>query len=257
MSPNPHLEQRLLGIQKVLVALYEGGFAMPSASKGNEREAFAREFLRTIFPAHRRLGQGAITDARGRLSGQVDIVIEFGHAPSFPMPNSEERLYLADAVALAIEVKSNLTDQWDQVRATAKKIKALDRRLGAIMTVGGDPPEKIPFIAIGYKGNGTVEQITARLKKVPAAERPDAVLIIESGVAVTAQGAWATGPWGLYMICLLINQYLTQVAHAMPNLEAYVAPPPVAVPAMVHDWTTSITLTPPTPAPRKATGKKK
>jgi len=222
MSTNKYLEQRLAGIQQALMAHHMGGLSMPSASKGNERETFVRDFLQALFPAHRRFGQGAITDSLGQISGQVDIVLEFGHAPSFPMPNGDERLFLADAVAMAIEVKSDLTSQWSQVRETTKKIKALQRNLGLIMSLGDDPPARIPCLAIGYKGRGTPEELTARLLATPEDQRPDAVLIIESGAAATFDGAGGQGPWGLYLICTLINACLSQVAYAAPNLLSYV-----------------------------------
>jgi hypothetical protein len=38
------------------------------------------------------------------MSGQLDIVIELPFLPSFPTPGANERLYLAESVALAIEV---------------------------------------------------------------------------------------------------------------------------------------------------------
>jgi hypothetical protein len=222
MTINKYLEQRLAGIQQALMAHHVGGISMPSASKGGERETFVRDFLQALFPAHRRFGQGAITDSKGNISGQVDIVLEFGHAPSFPMPNGDERLFLADAVAMAIEVKSDLTAQWEQVRSTTKKVKALHRNLGVVMAIGSNPPMKIPCIAIGYKGRGTPEELTTRLLATPEDERPDAVLIVESGAAATFDGAGAQGVWGLYLICTIINACLTQVAHAVPDLLSYV-----------------------------------
>jgi hypothetical protein len=45
------------------------------------------------------------------MSGALDIVVEFPFLPSFPAPGGDERLYLAESVALAIEVKSDLCAQ--------------------------------------------------------------------------------------------------------------------------------------------------
>jgi hypothetical protein len=120
----------MAAIQASLMALHAGGRGMPNAVAGGERELFAREFLGKLFAPSFRFGTGAITDALNNISGQVDIVIENTFAPSFPMPAGDHRLYLAESVAVAIEVKSDLLSQWDEVRATIDKIKVLQRDLG-------------------------------------------------------------------------------------------------------------------------------
>lgn len=81
MAHNPHLVQRLTGIQQALMAQYTAGRAMPNTTIGSERETFLREFLQKLFPAHRRFATGAITDSNSRLSGQVDIAVEYGLIP--------------------------------------------------------------------------------------------------------------------------------------------------------------------------------
>ena len=88
-----------------------GSTGLPSAFKGSERENFSRDYLQQIFPAHRRFATGAVTDSIGNISGQVDIAIEYGHLPSFPMPKTNQRLILAESVAFVIEVKSDLSSQ--------------------------------------------------------------------------------------------------------------------------------------------------
>ena len=90
---------------------HSAGRGLPNAMAGNERETFLREFLQQLFPSHRRFSTGAITDSTGNITGQVDIAVEYGFVPSFPMPSTTERLLLAESVALVIEVKSNLDDQ--------------------------------------------------------------------------------------------------------------------------------------------------
>ena len=81
---------------------------LPGATVGSERETFLRKFLQKVFPTHRRFATGAITDSQGAISGQVDIAVEYPFAPSFPMPSTDERLLLAESVAIVIEVKSDL-----------------------------------------------------------------------------------------------------------------------------------------------------
>jgi len=203
------------------MAQHSAGRGMPNATSGSERETFLREFLQQVFPAHRRFATGAITDSAGAISGQVDIAVEYGFVPSFPMPSTSERLLLAESVALTIEVKSDLSAQWGQVCETTARVKSLQRDLKPIMTLGGQLPASIPCIAVGYTGHSTVQGLTERLATTPDAQRPDGALVIQSG-CFSGFGIDASGPLGLYALCHVVNRILTRLAYAAPNLMSYV-----------------------------------
>ena len=117
ISPvNEYIEQRLSGLQKILMGAYEAGGKFASASKGAEREVFITLFLQNVLPPLYRFGSGDITDASRPAikSGQLDLVIEMPWVPSFALPpNNTSRLYPAESVGAAIEVKSNVMDQFD------------------------------------------------------------------------------------------------------------------------------------------------
>ena len=134
------------------------------------------------LPAHRRFASGAITDSVGEISGQVDIAIEYGHFPSFPMPNAGERLILAESVALVIEVKSNLSSQWGEVEDTTRSVKRLTRTLNPTMVTGTRPSNVIPVVAVGYRGHRTITGLNKRLLNTSPEARPDAALVIDSVV---------------------------------------------------------------------------
>lgn len=221
MPHNPYLVQRLGAIQQALIAQHMGGHGLPNATVGNERETFLREFLQKLFPTHRRFTTGAVTDSNGALSGQVDIVVEYGFVPSFPMPSTDERLLLAESVALVIEVKSDLSAKWHQVCETTARVKCLKRNLNPIMTLGGGPPDSIPCIAVGYTGHRTIQGLTERLNATPELQRPDAALVIDSG-CFSGYGLTAFGPLGLYALCFVINHTFTQLLLAAPDLIGYV-----------------------------------
>ncbi len=203
------------------MAQHAAGHHLPNATAGSEREAFLREFLQKVFPAHRRFATGAITDSTGAISGQVDIAVEYGFTPSFPMPSTEERLLLAESVALAIEVKSDLSGQWNQVRETVRKVRELNRQLKPIMTFGDSPGPKIPCVAVGYTGHQTIDGLSKRLEATPANERPDGALVIQSG-CFYGFGIQASGALGLYALCIAIDSMLTKLGFAAPNLISYV-----------------------------------
>jgi hypothetical protein len=216
------LIQRLAAIQRALMAHHGGGEEMSSATAGSEREAFLRSFLDQVFPAHRRFATGDIVDATGNHSGQVDVAIEYGFAPSFPMPSGEQRLFLADAIAMVIEVKSDLSKQWEEIEAKTRDVRALKRKQPCGRHLGAALPVEIPVVAVGYRGHNTLERLNRRMESTEEASRPDAALVIESGCFV-GFNIKANGPFGLFVLCVCINKALNRVIHASPDLVAYVS----------------------------------
>lgn len=122
------LETRINAIFSSLDSAYIGGSGVSSASRGNEREQFVNTVLTNAFPPHYRFASGDIIDSFGTQSGQVDVVLEQPRSYSFPLLSGGPRLYLAESVAAVIEVKSNLSAQWDEVTATAEKLAAIKRK---------------------------------------------------------------------------------------------------------------------------------
>ena len=218
---NPYLIERLAGIQQSLMAQFEGSKNLPSAMKGVGRETLLREFFQQLFPAHRRFSNGVITDSVGNLSGQIDIAIEYGHLPSFPMPKSDERLILAESVAFVIEVKSDLSSQWGEVENTTRSVKRLQRTLNPTMITGTRPSDVIPVVAVGYKGHKTIDGLIKRLESTPPDARPDAALVIDSGCFV-GYDLRTNGPLGLYALAHVMNVELNKVLFTAPDILRYV-----------------------------------
>jgi hypothetical protein len=228
LKVNPPLFTRLSAIQLSLMAAHESGRGLPSNTIGREREVFIRNFLALIYPPPFRFSSGAIVDAKGQLSGQLDIVVERQFAPSFTIPGSEERLFLTDNVAIVLEVKSNLTSQWDEVRATTAKIKNLTYQHIYTGMVIGDRVEKIPVFAAGYKGHSTADSLEAMLLNTAPEERPDGALVIDSGCFVCSSplGFYkGCGPTGIYGFVCLVNRALISVSANSPNMMGYAAAP--------------------------------
>jgi hypothetical protein len=107
-------------------------------------------------------------------------------APSFPLPTGGGlRLYPAEAVGTAIEVKSDIAAQWDEVVRKANTLAMLRQQLGGASvddstgaeTVMVHPPqdEPIPFYAVGYEGWKTPERVKEHLQDTPL----DGILIIK------------------------------------------------------------------------------
>jgi hypothetical protein len=150
MPLNAHVRERLSACLTQLGAAYQGGRTMSSASKGNERELFIEVFLKNVLPQAYRFGTGDITDTHGRRSGQIDLVVERSTVPSFPLVGTAiPRLYLAEGVAAAIEVKSDISSQWDEAITTATSVSSLQ-------TTSGAP---VPFFIVGYRGWKTMDTL--------------------------------------------------------------------------------------------------
>jgi hypothetical protein len=224
----PELQARLSGIREVLMAHHRASSRLPNAAKGSERETLVREFLQRVFPAPYRFGSGAVADAGGVASGQLDVVVEFPFFASFPAPAGGERLYLAESVAFVIEVKSDLSSQWAQVEETTAKLRPLRRRWRGHLVVDSEvgistaPPShsRIPLVAVGFTGHQTLEGLKERLAQTPEDRRPDAALVIESGAYVGWQVS-GLGEDGFFAFCVDGSYFVRNVLTADPDFAAY------------------------------------
>src|SRR5438128_133215 len=137
--PNAHVLQRLTGIQAILVGVHQASSSLSASSRGQERQNFIDSFLANVLPPMYRFGTGDATDAAGRRSGQLDVVVEYPIAPSLPAVGggSTTRLYLAECVAAVVEVKSDISSQWSEAQRTAAQLAPLRRTYGAQMVMGG------------------------------------------------------------------------------------------------------------------------
>lgn len=205
MNEKPYdILDRLVGIQKILMGVHHAGSGLSSATKGKEREQFIDQFLSQILPPTYRFGTGDAVDSSGRHSGQLDVVIEYPILPSLPLPGTNsQRLYLAEGIAAVIEVKSNISSQWEETLYTAKRLSVLLRDYGYGADYRNSPGLRIPMFAVGYTGWKTMETIQRHLKDGPV----DGVLVIDQGIFASSDyfnGVFAKDGWSLWgLICCL------------------------------------------------------
>ncbi|MEM5364833.1 DUF6602 domain-containing protein [Paraburkholderia azotifigens] len=177
-------KSKLRNIHTVLMQAYENTNGFTTPVQGDEREVVIRELLELVLPQSYRLGKGAIIDRHGRETGQVDAVFEKPFSLSFPISSETNRLYLADSVAAAFEIKSNLYTQSDEAIAKAKEIKHL-RREASTGAVQFYDELFVPTFIIGFKGHTTQEGIYQKfMPDLNASDHINAVLVIDSGVFV-------------------------------------------------------------------------
>lgn len=201
---NQHVLDRLAGIQKILMGVHTAGASMSASSKGQERQQFIDQFLAHALPPIYRFGSGDATDAAGHRSGQLDVVIEYPFAPNLPIGSGQPtRLYLAEAVAAIVEVKSDLAGQWEEAKRTANAVAPLRRNFALSMSMGQEPSLSLPTYVVGYTGWKKIETLQAKLAECPAIA---GILIIEDGL-FCAKDMHGAGPPGLWaFICHLFRE---------------------------------------------------
>lgn len=107
---------------------YKQSRKYPSTVIGSERELLIEALLKRALPNNIRYGSGVIMDSRGHKTGQVDIVLECQNSFSLPITSGKQRLYFADTVAAAIEVKSDLNKQKTEAFEQNHSIQTLFRK---------------------------------------------------------------------------------------------------------------------------------
>jgi hypothetical protein len=222
--PNSAVVERLVGVQEILIGVRKAGQPMSAATRGREREQFVESFLAKVFPLPFRFGSGDITDTEGHRSGQLDVVVEYPFLPSLPIPSAgPERLYLAEGVAAAIEVKSDVASQWGEVERTARQLAGLRRKFGSTFSMGEPPGERVPFFAAGFSGWQRADAMKQRL----ADGMVDGILVIDPGLFVSSKsclGIEATGPWALWGLVSCLHQATSVLRSCSAHPLAYALP---------------------------------
>ncbi len=220
---NPHVMQRLAGIQGILNGVHRASSTMSSATSGQERAAFIDQFLSQVLPSPFRFGTGDATDVVGLRSGQLDVVVEYLFGPGLPLAGGgPTRLYLAEGVAGVVEVKSNVASQWNQALQTAAQLAPLRRQFGAQMIMGMAPTPNIPLFVAGYTGWNQLQTVTQKLQSAP---HVDGILVIDPGIFVSSArfgGIQAQGPVALWALITCLHQATSGLRAASTNPLSYV-----------------------------------
>jgi len=219
--PNQHVLQRLKGLQAILNGVHQSSAGMSAVTTGQERSAFLDEFLAKALPPVYRFGTGDATDASGKRSGQLDVVVEYPFAPSLPMVGSgQTRLYLAESVAAVIEIKSNLSKQWAEAVGVARALAPLQRKFVWSMSFGNPPEPRIPLFTIGYTGWSQLQTLQSHLAGEPTI---DGILVIDAGLYVS-KSLTCTGPLALWGLIVDLHYITNSLQSASPDPVAYALP---------------------------------
>ena len=217
---NPFIIDRLLAVQDQVLNAYAQLDPKDPAHATALRNLLVEQFLRPLFSAHRRFTAGRITDANGVLTEQLDLIVEHGFMPSFPLHDGKSRLVLAEAVALVIEVADQPGPDDGYLREVCSHIRQLTRDIKPTVKYQGAPSDRVPLMVVFVQGPETLEDLQQWWMGIPEAERPHAVCVLSSGCFL-GFGLEADGALGLYSVCLTINHMLTLLNFAAPDLAIY------------------------------------
>ena len=217
---NPYIIDRLLAVQDQALNAYAQLDPKDPAHATALRNLLVEQFLRPLFSAHRRFTAGRITDANGVLTEQLDLIVEHGFMPSFPLHDGKSRLVLAEAVALVIEVADQPGPDDGYLREVCSHIRQLTRDIKPTVKYQGAPSDRVPLMVVFVQGPETLEDLQQWWRAIPEAERPHAVCVLSSGCFL-GFGLEADGALGLYSVCLTINHMLTLLNFAAPDLAIY------------------------------------
>lgn len=184
--------RKLESIHSNLMESHRDSSGYSSPIIGAEREAVNKKLLSVILPPGYRVGSGSITDAEGRETGQIDAVIEQPFSLSFPVVSETNRLYLADTVGAAFEIKSNLDVQGQDALNKIREIRSLRQHHIADGMVIKYDRHMIPSFIIGFKGPKTIESLEKKFIDPLDALAPNGVFVIESALFY---GRAAGGDW--------------------------------------------------------------
>jgi hypothetical protein len=189
---NALFRRKLENIHSGLMERYRDSQHYSSPIVGEEREEVKKELLSLILPPGYRIGSGSITDSTGFETGQVDAVIEQPFSLSFPVATSTNRLYLADTVGAAFEIKSDLNTQGEE--ALDKIIEI--RQLECYQSEQGEPILfdllLIPSFIVSFAGPKQLKTLEKHYINPRNRFAPNGVLVIESGLFYgrSAEGRW-------------------------------------------------------------------
>ncbi|HGY1286990.1 TPA: DUF6602 domain-containing protein [Raoultella ornithinolytica] len=223
---NSMLYDRLTGVLRGLNANHIAGADDPSAVKGEARSKFINNYLTSAIPNGLRIStSGVIIDNQSNSTGELDIIIENGFFPSIPYANIESaRLFFAEGVAAVIEVKSNLSGQWNEAISTGQKLQKITRNFENSSISNADnsymlvinkpfnnpslpkatmPPQfkllnKIPYFIVGYSGWEKIETLQSKLND--SAGVVSGILQLDKGFYVsdeTFKSIYTEGSWCL------------------------------------------------------------
>jgi hypothetical protein len=203
---HPRLRTFFNGAVDELRAAYSKSVGAPDACKGSLRENGVKRAIEHSLPSIVRLYTGEIIDPFEGQSGQVDGILVHATGSALATSADDARIAFAEGVLAAIESKSNVAKQWDEVLLTWSKLRVLRRfdpeSPPAVLDRGAPlvPQEAgIPLAVIGRNGwrsRVTLERKVEELSKSFGSPYCPATILVQLDPPGVALLTWEdeTGP---------------------------------------------------------------
>lgn len=192
---NEHIGRHCQLIRKKMLLIRELTLDTSAPIQGSEREIFINNLLSLMLPTAFRVGTGEVIDSYGHKSKQTDIVVECPFGARFPIGTGNANMYLAENVAFTIEVKSDISSEWDDITVKSTAMRKITRALipptSSSETMVPKARMRVPIFIVSYTGNKKMETIIKHLEEIAPASRPDGILVVDSGLY------WGSTPSGV------------------------------------------------------------
>jgi hypothetical protein len=169
---HPHLLGFFNGAYDLVRGAFSASDQLSAESKGTFREQIIRETLANVLPPFVRLEPGDIIDSEGRQTGQLDNVAVEHRSPTLKLSPNGNGFILAEGALGVIELKSNLSKQWAEVKGLFKKVIPIAPYLHVTST-GGHVDFLVPLFVVGAEGWATEETAVERLADLVGMEGND------------------------------------------------------------------------------------
>lgn len=179
------LGKKLTHLRNGLITAYEESRDFPAPVQGAEREVFLQSLLTKVIPPQFRIGAGVITDYKGDVSKQIDLVVELPLSLSFPVVGTN-RMYFADTVGAAMEIKSTLDaeqwkDSWEKLRSVRNLArKKLPKNEAEVICIDD---YAVPSFIVSYRGPKKLSTLYTHIN-VKTDPLPAGIYIVESNLFV-------------------------------------------------------------------------
>jgi hypothetical protein len=147
-----------------------------AGERGREHEVALQRVLESFLPGWAAVGTGFVVDSSDRTSRQTDLLVYDRTDEPSMFAQTTQLLFPVEIVHSAVEVKSKLSREdlknFPKVKAALNKLRPVDIGLDT------EPPSLALF---AYGSSVSTASIAKWLRETDSAERPDAILVLNSG----------------------------------------------------------------------------
>ena len=148
-----------------------------SGERGREHEVALQRVLEGFLPGWAAVGTGFVVDSADRTSRQTDLLVYDCTDEPAMFAQTTQLLFPVEIVHTTIEVKSRLSRE--DLRSFPRVKRALNRLRPVDLGLKTGPP---PLFLLAYSSSVSIPTIVRWLRETEPSERPDLLLVLNSGL---------------------------------------------------------------------------